>query len=67
VRAARVTIQPSAGYPRHIVLPASYSRLIVLLPSVRLRCPRRVLGGHIMTCIFDCILVSLSLRLGGPV
>jgi len=26
-----------------------------------------VLGGHIMTCIFDCFLGSLSLRLGGPV
>jgi len=24
-------------------------------------------GGHIMTCIFDCIPGSLSLRLGGPV
>jgi len=25
------------------------------------------LGGHTMTCIFDCILGSLSPRLGGPV
>lgn len=57
VRAPRVTRQPSARYPR----------LIVLLPCARLRCPRRVLGGHIMTCIFHCILGSLSLRLGVPV